>query len=72
MGKYRVLIPGGVGNPPNARVVIQVTAGPAHRIITFCYLLIIVYALTLATVAWVYAAEGWSPEVSGTLFSLPL
>src|ERR1700761_5268684 len=32
----------------------------ANAVIAFSFLLIIVYALTLAPVAWVYAAEVWS------------
>ena len=66
MGTYGVIVPGGVGNPPNANVIIQVTGKPAHTIIAFCYLLIIIYALTLAPVAWVYAAEVWSLETRAT------
>lgn len=46
------------GRPPSARV----TGAPSSTIIAFCYLLVIVYALTLAPVAWVYAAEVWSLE----------
>jgi TRAP-type C4-dicarboxylate transport system permease small subunit len=59
-----------VGNPPNANVVIQVDGAPAHTIIAFCYILIIIYALTLAPVAWVYAAEVWSLETRATGMSL--
>jgi len=62
MGTYGKIIPGGVGNPPNANVIIEVEGAPAHTIIAFFYLLIIIYALTLAPVAWVYAAEVWSLE----------
>ncbi|RYO97910.1 hypothetical protein DL765_011035 [Monosporascus sp. GIB2] len=51
-------VPGGVGGDPN--VVIEVTGAPATGVITFSYLLIVVYALTLAPVAWIYAAEVWS------------
>src|ERR1700753_261863 len=36
--------------------------GAARTVIAFSYLLIIVYALTLAPVAWVYASEVWSLE----------
>jgi hypothetical protein len=60
MGRYGKIIPGGIDG--NANVIIQVEGAPAHTIIAFCYLLIIVYALTLAPVAWVYAAEVWSLE----------
>ena len=35
--------------------------GPgANAVVTFSFLLIVVYALTLAPVAWVYASEVWS------------
>jgi MFS family permease len=64
LGHYGTPIPGGVDG--NANVVIQVTGGPAHTVIAFSYLLIIVYALTLAPVAWVYAAEVWSLETRAT------
>ena len=56
-GEY---VPGGVGGNPN--VIIQVTGNKANTVIAFCYLLIIIYALTLAPVAWIYAAEVWSLE----------
>ncbi|KAI0176236.1 general substrate transporter [Hypoxylon sp. FL1284] len=58
LGTYSVDVPEGVGG--NHNVVIRVTGSPAHGVIAFSYLLIIVYALTLAPVAWVYAAEVWS------------
>ncbi|CZR54042.1 related to high-affinity glucose transporter [Phialocephala subalpina] len=54
----------------NANVVIEVEGGPAHAIIAFCYILIIIYALTLVPVAWVYAAEVWSLETRATGMSL--
>jgi hypothetical protein len=40
----------------------RVTGSPAHMVIAFSYLLIIIYALTLAPICWVYAAEVWSLE----------
>ena len=55
-------VPGGIGDPPNKNVVIRVMGGKANTIIAFCYLMIIVYALTLAPVCWIYAAEVWSLE----------
>lgn len=42
-GEY---VPDGVGGNPN--VLIRVTGSPAYTVIAFSYLLIIVYALTLA------------------------
>lgn len=49
----------------NANVTIKVTGSPSYAVIAFSYLLIIVYALTLAPVCWVYAAEVWSLETRG-------
>ncbi|KAL9636008.1 MAG: hypothetical protein Q9204_002408 [Flavoplaca sp. TL-2023a] len=40
----------------------NVMGAPPHVITAFSYLLIIVYAFTLAPVAWVYVAEVWSLE----------
>ena len=60
-GKY---FPQGVQG--NANVTIKVTGSPSYAVIAFCYLLIMVYALTLAPVCWVYAAEVWSLETRGT------
>ncbi|KAM3424810.1 hypothetical protein BST61_g6791 [Cercospora zeina] len=57
-------VPGGVDNNPN--VLIRVTGPKAHTVIAFCYLLIIIYALTLAPVCWIYAAEVWSLETRAT------
>lgn len=51
-------VPGGVDG--NANVVIRVTGSASYVVIAFSYLLVIVYSLTLAPVAWVYAAEVWS------------
>jgi hypothetical protein len=54
-GEY---VPYGVDGNPN--VLIRVTGSKSHTVNAFCYLLIIFYALTLAPVAWAYAAEFWS------------
>jgi hypothetical protein len=43
-----------------------VSGSPAYTVIAFSYMLIIIYALTLAPVAWVYAAEVWSLETRAT------
>ena len=64
LGTYSVPAPGGVGG--NANVVIQVHGAPSHVVIAFSYLLVIVYALTLAPICWVYAAEVWSLETRAT------
>ncbi|KAL8875808.1 MAG: hypothetical protein Q9198_005885 [Flavoplaca austrocitrina] len=55
LGSYGSYVKGGVGW--NENVIIQVIGAPSRVIIAFSYLLITVYALTLAPVAWVYAAE---------------
>lgn len=60
-GEY---VPDGVDG--NLNVLIRVQGSKAHTVIAFSYLLIIVYALTLAPVAWVYAAEVWSLETRAT------
>jgi Sugar (and other) transporter len=64
LGSYGSYVPGGVGG--NRNVIIKVTGAPSHVVIAFSYLLIIVYSLTLAPVAWVYAAEVWSLETRAT------
>ncbi|KAF2667367.1 general substrate transporter [Microthyrium microscopicum] len=64
LGNYGYSVPGGVDG--NLNVVIALHPGGASRtVIAFCYMLIIVYALTLAPVAWVYASEVWSLETRG-------
>lgn len=64
LGAHGVDVPGGVGG--DANILIQVTGSPAYTVIAFSYLLIIVYALTLAPVCWIYAAEVWSLETRAT------
>lgn len=61
-------VPGGVDGNPN--VPVQLTGGKANTVIAFSYLLIIVYALTLAPVAWIYAAEVWSLETRAVGMSI--
>ncbi|KAF1989431.1 MFS sugar transporter-like protein [Aulographum hederae CBS 113979] len=68
LGSYGTPYPDGVDG--NSNVTITVTGAPSHTVIAFCYLLIIVYALTLAPVAWVYAAEVWSLETRAYGMSL--
>ena len=60
LGSYSVPAPEGVDG--NLNVIIRVSGKPSHVVIAFSYLLVIVYALTLAPIAWVYAAEVWSLE----------
>ncbi|KAF2131463.1 general substrate transporter [Dothidotthia symphoricarpi CBS 119687] len=60
LGAHYTYVPDGVGGDKN--VVMRVTGSPAYTVIAFSYLLIIIYALTLAPICWVYAAEVWSLE----------
>lgn len=60
LGANYEYVPGGVGG--DANVVMRVEGSPAYTVIAFSYLLIIFYALTLAPICWVYAAEVWSLE----------
>lgn len=68
LGTYGSYVPGGVNG--NLNVIIRVTGSPSYVVIAFSYLLIIIYALTLAPVAWVYAAEIWSLETRATGMAL--
>ncbi|KAI1858781.1 uncharacterized protein JN550_012435 [Neoarthrinium moseri] len=62
-------VPEGVGGNPN--IIFAVNSGaPANTVIVFSYLLIVVYALTLAPVCWIYAAEVWSLGTRATGMSL--
>ncbi|KAK6377378.1 hypothetical protein LTR64_000759 [Lithohypha guttulata] len=45
------IVPDGVDGNPN--IPILLTGAKANTVIAFCYLLIIVYALTLAPVCWI-------------------
>jgi hypothetical protein len=64
------LINGTEGVAGNANVVMRVTGSPAYTVIAFSYLLIIFYALTLAPICWVYAAEVWSLETRAVGMSI--
>ncbi|KAJ4318810.1 hypothetical protein N0V94_004234 [Neodidymelliopsis sp. IMI 364377] len=64
LGSYGVAVPEGVNG--DANILIRVTDAPAHTVIAFSYLLIIIYALTLAPICWIYAAEVWSLETRAT------
>ena len=74
MGGYGTYLPYGLGGTAthegNLSVRIKVTGGPAYTIIAFVYILVLIYALTLAPIAWVYAAEIWSLETRATGMSL--
>ncbi|KAF1953322.1 general substrate transporter [Byssothecium circinans] len=58
LGANYQYVPEGVNGDKN--VVMLVRGSPAYTVIAFSYLLIILYALTLAPICWVYAAEVWS------------
>ena len=60
--------PGGIKNNPN--ITIELLGAKANTVIAFCYILIILYALTLAPVAWIYAAEIWSLETRAVGMSI--
>lgn len=62
------VVPGGVNGNPN--VPVRLTGSKANAVIAFCYLLIIIYALTLAPVCWIYAAEVWSLETRAVGMSI--
>ncbi len=49
---------------------VQVTGSPSYTVIAFCYILVLAYSLTLAPIAWVYAAEVWSLETRATGMAL--
>ncbi|OQU95627.1 hypothetical protein CLAIMM_01809 [Cladophialophora immunda] len=60
LGTYGTYLPNGLDG--NLSVKISVSGAASHAVIAFSYLMIIIYALTLAPVCWVYAAEVWSLE----------
>jgi hypothetical protein len=60
LGAHYTYVPEGVQGDKN--IVMRVSGSPAYTVIAFSYFLIIIYALTLAPICWVYAAEVWSLE----------
>ncbi|KAL6708429.1 hypothetical protein ACN47E_002692 [Coniothyrium glycines] len=60
LGANYTYVPEGVGGDRNVTMLVR--GAPANTVIAFSYALIIVYALTLAPICWVYAAEVWSLE----------
>ena len=64
LGTYGSYVPGGVGGNPN--VIIRVQGSASHVVIAFSYLLIIVYALTLAPVRFLAKYYLEQPENSLT------
>jgi hypothetical protein len=68
MGSHSIQVPGGVDGNPN--ITFKVNSGaPAKNVIVFSYLLIVVYALTLAPVCWIYGMfsfqQRWTFQASG-------
>jgi Sugar (and other) transporter len=68
LGRYGTYLPNGLKG--NLSVRVQVTGSPAYTVIAFSYILVLVYSLTLAPIAWVYAAEVWSLETRATGMAL--
>ncbi|CAO2650589.1 Nn.00g018810.m01.CDS01 [Neocucurbitaria sp. VM-36] len=60
LGANYTYVPEGVNGDENVQMLVR--GAPANTVIAFSYLLIIIYALTLAPICWVYAAEVWSLE----------
>lgn len=57
-------VPDGVDGNPNIKILVGGSAG--NTVIAFCYLLILIYSMSLAPVCWIYAAEVWSLETRAT------
>lgn len=68
LGSYGTYLPDGLKG--NKTVRVQVTGSPAYTVIAFSYILVLAYSLTLAPIAWVYAAEVWSLETRATGMAL--
>ena len=68
LASYGTTLPDGLDG--NLSVKVQVTGSPSYTVIAFCYLLVLTYSLTLAPIAWVYAAEVWSLETRATGMAL--
>lgn len=68
LGSYGTYLPDGLDG--NLSVRVQVSGSPAYTVIAFSYILVLMYALTLAPIAWVYAAEVWSLETRATGMAL--
>lgn len=60
LGAHYTYVPEGVQGDKNVTMLVR--GAPANTVIAFSYLLIVIYALTLAPICWVYAAEVWSLE----------
>ena len=68
LGSYGTYLPNGLNG--NLSVKVRVEGAPANTVIAFCYILVLAYSITLAPIAWVYAAEVWSLETRATGMAL--
>ncbi|KAJ5831827.1 hypothetical protein N7474_000138 [Penicillium riverlandense] len=59
MATNKANVPGGIGGNPNVNFRV-VGKNAQNAVITFSYLLIVAYSITLAPMCWIYAAEVWS------------
>ena len=68
LGTYGTYLPNGLDGDLSVRV--SVTGASSYAVIVFSYVLVLAYSLTLAPIAWVYAAEVWSLETRATGMAL--
>lgn len=68
LGTYGTYLPDGLDGNLSVRVRVDGSAG--YAVMAFSYLLVVAYSLTLAPIAWVYAAEVWSLETRATGMAL--
>lgn len=54
----------------NLSVRVQVSGSPAYTAIAFYYILVLLYSITLAPIAWLHATEVWSLETRATGMAL--
>ncbi|KAJ6007714.1 hypothetical protein N7540_011690 [Penicillium herquei] len=68
LATYGTYLPDGLDGDLSVRI--KVTGAPSYVVIVFSYVLVLAYSLTLAPIAWVYAAEVWSLETRATGMAL--
>lgn len=68
LGQYGTYLPNGLDG--NLSVKVSVSGAASHTVIAFAYLMMILFALTLAPVCWVYSAEVWSLETRAVGMSM--
>ena len=51
LASYGTALPDGLDG--NLSVKVKVTGSPSYTVIAFCYILVLIYSLTLAPIAWV-------------------